>query len=143
MLVRELLRRKGDFVATISPSATVGELLAALAEHNVGALVVSADGTTLNGVVSERDVVRAQERRPDGLLTAPVSEIMTADVTTGATGDSVDRLMQLMTERHIRHVPILGDGRLVGVVSIGDVVKTRIDELESERESLLGYIRSG
>jgi len=143
MLVRDLLRAKGDFVATIAPTATVGDLVSALAEHKVGALVVSTDGSTLSGVVSERDVARALHRRPGDLLQASVGEIMTADVTTAAPQDSVERLMQLMTEQRIRHVPILAEDRLIGVVSIGDIVKSHIDDLESERESLLGYIRSG
>lgn len=143
MLVSDLLRRKGSFVATISPTATIRDLLGALAEHNVGALVVSADGVRLDGVVSERDVVRALDRRPDDLMGLSVGDIMTPDVSTAAESHSLDRLMLLMTEQRVRHVPILAADRVVGIISIGDVVKIRIEELESERESLLGYIQSG
>ncbi len=143
MLVRDLLRRKGSFVATITPSATIRELLGALAEHNVGAMIVSTDGATLAGVVSERDVVREMGRRPDDLLSESVEKIMTTEVSTAAEDDSLDRLMLLMTEQRVRHVPILAEARVVGIISIGDVVKSRIEELESERESLLGYIQSG
>lgn len=143
MLVRDLLLRKGSFVVTIAPDAPVRQLLVALAEHDVGALVVSADGATVSGVVSERDIVRALKDDPDDLPMAPVEAIMTVQVITATAEDSLDRLMLLMTEQHIRHVPILTEGRLSGIVSIGDVVKTRIDELESERQALLGYIRAG
>ncbi len=143
MLVSDLLRRKGAFVATIAPDATVDALIDALAEHNVGALVVSSDGTSLHGVVSERDVVRALAGQTDDLLGTPVEGIMTSDVTTATAEDSLEEVMRLMTDQHVRHIPILADGRVVGIISIGDVVKARMDELESERENLIGYIRSG
>lgn len=143
MLIRDVLRRKGSFVATVPPETTVARLLTALAEHNVGALVVSSDGVTVDGIASERDVVRALCTHGPELFGAPVTEIMTSDVTVAAPSDSVERLMRLMTEQRIRHVPVLEGGRLSGIISIGDVVKSRIDELEVERESLIGYIRSG
>lgn len=143
MLVSDILRGKGDFVATVSPGTTVRELLDRLAEHNVGACVVSDDGRTVAGIVSERDVVRAVPQRDKGLLDAPVTEIMTRDVMTVSPEEKVDRLMQLMTQHRIRHVPVLVDGALAGIVSIGDVVKSRMGELEQERESLVGYISSG
>lgn len=143
MLIRDVLRRKGDFVATVPPDTTVGELLARLGEHNVGALVVSDDRQTVAGIVSERDVARAMQTGGARLLDVAVREIMTVDVTVAEPGDTVERLMRVMTENRIRHVPVLAGGRLAGIISIGDVVKSRMDELETERENLIGYIRSG
>ena len=143
MFLRDVLRRKGDAVVTVPPEATVGQMLATLTEHNVGALVVSSDGARLDGIVSERDVVRALHGYGAAVLDAPVTEIMTVEVTVARPEDSVESLMRVMTEHRIRHVPVVVDGALAGIVSIGDVVKSRIDQLETERESLIGYIRSG
>lgn len=143
MRVSDILQRKGDFVATVTPETPVAGLLATLAEHNVGAVVVSADGSSVNGIVSERDVVRALNRGADDLLHATVGDIMTAEVRTVTPTDALEDLARLMTEQRIRHVPVMHDGRLAGIISIGDVVKSRIDQLESERSSLIGYITSG
>jgi CBS domain-containing protein len=143
MLIRDVLRRKGSFVATVPPDTTVDRFLSALAEHNVGALVVSSDGVTVDGIASERDVVRALCTNGPELFGAPVAEIMTRDVAVAAPADRLEQLMRVMTEQRIRHVPVLDGGRLAGIISIGDVVKSRMDELEVERESLIGYIRSG
>ena len=140
MRIRDVLRSKGDAVFTISPDATVNDLLAALADHNVGALVVSADGSTVVGIVSERDVVRRIQGSGISVLDGPVSTIMTSTVTTCREEDNVEDLMRLMTDQRIRHVPVERDGVLVGVISIGDVVKNRIGELEHERSNLIGYI---
>ncbi|TWD74910.1 CBS domain protein [Kribbella amoyensis] len=139
MKINDVLRGKGNQVVTISPEATVTELLALLAEHNVGALVVSADGSSVAGIVSERDVVRLLHRTPDAGHVL-VSAIMTAEVHTCGPDDLIDNLMRLMTDRRIRHVPVVVDDRLTGIVSIGDVVKSRIGELEFEREQLSNYI---
>ncbi|MEU5880737.1 CBS domain-containing protein [Spirillospora sp. NPDC047279] len=141
MRIRDILRRKGNAVATVGPDATVRELLALLAEHNIGAAVVSPDGATIAGIVSERDVVRRMHEHGARLLDRPVSEIMTADVHTCAPADEVNELRQTMTEGRFRHIPVVDDGRLAGLVSIGDVVKSAIDELESEREHLVDYIQ--
>jgi CBS domain-containing protein len=141
MRIRDILRRKGDAVATVRPGSTVRELLATLAEHNIGAVVVSPDGVAIGGIASERDVVRHMHRRGAALLDAPVSEIMTAEVRTCGPDDAVDGLRHVMTERRIRHVPVVVNDRLVGIVSIGDVVKSAIDELETEREYLVGYLQ--
>ena len=141
MRIRDILRRKGDTVATVPPDATVRQLLAVLAEHNIGAVVVSADGASISGIVSERDVVRRLHDRGAGLLDRPVSDIMTAQVRSCGPGDQVEDLRRTMTEHRFRHVPVVEDGRLTGIVSIGDVVKSAIDELESEREHLVGYIQ--
>ncbi|MBO2462584.1 CBS domain-containing protein [Actinomadura violacea] len=141
MRIREILRRKGAAVATVTPDATVRRLLAVLAEHNIGAAVVSPDGASIAGIVTERDVVRRMHERGAALLDAPVAEIMTAQVRTCAPADDVEDLRRTMTENRFRHVPVLEDGRLAGIVSIGDVVKSAIDELESEREHLVDYIQ--
>ncbi|GLV50030.1 signal transduction protein [Thermobispora bispora] len=127
-------------MATVRPDATVRELLAKLAELNIGAVVVSPDGNAIAGIVSERDVVRRLHERGAGLLDAPVSEIMTVEVRTCAPETTVDELRRTMTEYRIRHVPVVSGGRMVGLVSIGDVVKSAIDELETEREYLVGYL---
>jgi len=142
MLVSDLLRRKGDFVATTPPDATVATLLDRLAEHRIGALVVSPDGNTVAGIVSERDVVRALRGAGAALLDAPVSEVMTADVVTTSPGEGLEGVMRLMTDRRIRHLPVVQGGRLVGIISIGDVVAGRIDELQSDRDHLVHYINS-
>ena len=126
-------------VITISPDASVRDLVGLLAEHNVGALVVSEDGETVLGIVSERDVVR--RLHADGaVLDARVGEIMTSEVRTCTAGDGLTDLMQVMTEHRIRHVPVVDDGRLTGIISIGDVVKNRIGELEFERDQLDSYV---
>jgi CBS domain-containing protein len=137
-----VLRHKGRGVATVSPDVTVSDLLARLAENNVGAVVVTNEGGTVRGIVSERDVVRALHSSGVGLLGEKVSTIMTTSVTTTTPQDSIEGLARVMTESRIRHIPVIEDGRLAGIVSIGDVVKSRIDQLESERESLIGYIQS-
>jgi CBS domain-containing protein len=140
MLIVTMLRSKGDFVATVRPTATVRELLDTLAEHRIGAVVVSVDGG-IDGIVSERDVVRHLSSAGGGLLDRPVSSIMTAEVVTCRRETAVDDLMRMMTDRRIRHVPVVDDdGALVGIVSIGDIVKSRISELEGERDDLVGYI---
>ena len=142
MLVSDLIKRKGSAVTTAPPGTTVTELLDLLAEHGIGAVVVSADGTTVDGIVSERDVVRALRTAGADLLGAPISDVMTADVAVSAPADPVEDMMRLMTDRRIRHVPVVADGRLAGIISIGDVVKSRIDELESDRDQLITYIHS-
>ncbi len=140
MKIRDILRAKGSAVATARPDASVRELLGLLAEHNIGAVVVSPDGVGIAGIVSERDVVRRMHERGAAVLDAPVSSIMTSEVRTCALDDNVDGLRQIMTQYRFRHLPVVADGQLVGIVSIGDVVKSTIDELETEREHLVGYI---
>jgi CBS domain-containing protein len=142
MRVSDILRTKGNVVQTVKPDATVRHLLAVLAEHNIGASIVSEDGETIVGIVSERDVVRQMHQRGAGLLEARVDSIMTADVRTSSPEEALDDLRATMTEHRIRHVPVVQDGRLAGLVSIGDVVKSTISELETEREALVGYIQS-
>jgi CBS domain-containing protein len=139
--INDVLRGKGNQVVTISPDATVTELLALLAERNIGAVVVSADGASVDGIVSERDIVRLWNGTPDA-GEVRVSAIMTPEVATCGPDEHIDDLMRLMTDRRIRHVPVVVDGNLAGLVSIGDVVKSRIGELEFEREQLSNYISS-
>jgi CBS domain-containing protein len=143
MHVDGLLRAKGDAVVVIASRATVGELVATLAQHRVGALVVSDDGRHVDGIVSERDVVAALAEHGAALLEHTVADIMTVEVVTCAPSTTVDQLMSLMTERRMRHVPVLVEGRLAGIVSIGDVVKDRIRDLEVEAQTLHEYIAHG
>ncbi|WP_344938739.1 CBS domain-containing protein [Sphaerisporangium flaviroseum] len=140
MLISAILRGKGTTVATVRPGATVTELLAALAEHNIGAVVVSEDGASIVGIVSERDVVRQMHLRGAGVLDEPVSSIMTTSVRTCGPDADVDDLRKTMTDHRIRHLPVVSEGRLAGIVSIGDVVKSAIEELEAEKAHLVDYL---
>jgi CBS domain-containing protein len=140
MRIHEVLAGKPTHdVVTVRPDATVRELLAMLAEHNIGALVVSADGTSVDGIVSERDVVRRMHA-DEGAFDEPVSAIMSAQVRTCERDHTVNELMHVMTEGRFRHVPVVDGGRLAGIVSIGDVVKARMGELEFERDQLDSYV---
>ena len=172
MLIEHILHRKGPEVATISADATVADAVVELRDRNIGALVVTGppaaeqsasgepagadEGTAagqpageppaISGILSERDVVRAlAEAAPDtaAALAQPVAALMSTDLATCGPRATVDELMRLMTDRRIRHVPVLDGGRLAGIVSIGDVVKSRIDELETETETLHEYLSSG
>lgn len=142
MKIASILASKGDYVATIAPDATVSELLALLADKGIGAAVVSSDGTTIRGIASERDVARSLTYSGPAILDAAVSQIMTALKSTCELDSPVEEVMVVMTENRVRHVPVLEDGVMVGLVSIGDIVKARIDHLEDERKSLLSYITS-
>ncbi|GAA4909729.1 CBS domain-containing protein [Streptomonospora salina] len=142
MLIAEILRNKGSGVVAVAPGDSVAGLLTLLARHNIGAVVVM-DGGRVAGVASERDIVRALDRRGPALLEEPVSGIMTAGVVTCTTEDTDDTLTVLMTENRIRHVPVLAGDSPVGIVSIGDVVKARISRLEHERRQLEAYITQG
>ena len=140
MKINDVIRGKSSQdVITITPDATVRDLLALLAEHNIGAVIVSEGGSRVDGIVSERDVVRNLNGN-DAVLDAPVSEIMTAVVQTCEPGLDVDELMAQMTEHRIRHVPVVDHGTLIAVVSIGDVVKSRITQLTFERDQLDSYV---
>ena len=142
MRIADVLRTKGAAVATITPETSVSGLLTELSVRNIGAMVVvSPDG--LAGIVSERDVVRKLHEMGADLLGRPVSEIMTTVVATCDPEDPVDSLSALMTRNRVRHVPVVVDGRLAGIVSIGDVVKTRMEELQAEHEQLQAYITQG
>ena len=142
MLVAEILKDKGDAVYHIRPDARLGDACGELNRLGVGALIV-CDQDRVVGVVSERDVVRAVARDGAAALDRPVSDIMTADVVFAAPSESVAILMGRMTDRRIRHLPVLREGRLAGVISIGDVVKCQIAEATHEAESLRTYIAAG
>ncbi|MBI2709154.1 MAG: CBS domain-containing protein [Actinobacteria bacterium] len=144
MHVAGILASKGADVATVAPEATVAEAVASLQRHGIGALVVSADGRHIEGIISERDVVRCLAEIGGDALERPVADLMTAEVRTCRPGDRVDTLMAAMTEHRIRHLPVVDDeGVLVGIVSIGDVVKHRVQELEHEQQQLIEYVRTG
>lgn len=143
MRVHDVLISKGSTeVHTIAPSATVGHLLDVLADHNIGALIVSDDGSTMLGIVSERDIVR-KLRDAENARDLAVADIMTTDVRTCSPDDSLGALMTVMTDHRVRHVPVLDNGRLVGVLSIGDAVKHRMEQLEFERDQLNSYVNGG
>ena len=142
MRISDVLKNKGSGVLTVAPDMTVSDLLAVLATRNIGAMVVvDPDGPV--GIVSERDVVRKLHEFGVDLLGRPISEIMTAHMITCTPADSVDSLSALMTTNRVRHVPVMEDGRLAGIVSIGDVVKTRMEELQVQQEHLEAYITQG
>jgi CBS domain-containing protein len=138
--ISTLLADKGSAVATIRGDATVAEAVEALGRHHVGALVVSGDGRTIDGIVSERDVVRKMGERGEAVVHDLVSSIMSSTVYTCSPDDDTESLMRTMTERRIRHVPVVEGDHLCGIVSIGDVVKDRIGELEKDRTELIEYI---
>ena len=143
MLVSAILADKGANVVTVSPEQDVQGLLVLLAQHKVGALVVSHNGKTIAGIVSERDIVRALAAG-ESLMSEPVSRIMTSEVFVSTMHAKIDELMTVMTSRRIRHIPITTDsGELIGIVSIGDLVKARLSELEAEKEALVDYITHG
>jgi len=140
MLISDVLRVKGTQVITVTPDTTVRQLVAILAEHRIGAVVVSHDGSAVDGIVSERDVVQALARRGAAVMSAQVTAIYTDQVHTVTPQSPIEDVMRMMTERRVRHAPVVADGRLQGIVSIGDVVKIRLDELQTERTALTDYI---
>ena len=142
MLVRAILQQKGEEVITVDEETTVGEAARKLAKHQIGALVV-VEGGEVRGILSERDIVRGLAGRGAAILDAPVAGLMTTDVTTCRLDDSVDDLMATMTDRRVRHLPVLERGELAGIVSIGDVVKRRVQELQVEAQTLHDYIETG
>jgi CBS domain-containing protein len=142
MRISEVIRRKGRDVVTVRSSQTVAELLALLAAHGIGAVVVSDDGgATVAGIVSERDIVRHLQLDGPQVVQLPVAAIMSRVVQTCTLEDDLEALARQMTEHRVRHVPVIVDDRLYAIVSIGDIVKHRIDELQAERDQLVGYIQ--
>lgn len=139
MKISDILRYKGSDVITVAPDARVTDVLAKLAEHNVGALVV-VRGEDVVGIVSERDIVRRLNDTGAELLAHPVDTIMTVSVLTTGPDASIDSVAQTMTDQRIRHLPVVDDGRLAGVISVGDVVSSRIRQLEQDRGQLEHYI---
>ena len=135
---------KGKRVETISASASIHDLVNSLNTHHIGALVVSSDGKRIDGIVSERDVVRAMPGKLDQLIGMHVRDIMTVDVHTCTPDSTAAELMKMMTEHRIRHVPVVNEvGTLISIVSIGDIVKNYVSELNSESQALRDYMASG
>jgi len=143
MLVSHILKEKGDMVFTVGPDVSVAEAAGLLDSRRVGAMVVVADDRSVVGIVSERDVVRVLAREGGDALAKPVSHCMSRQVLVAALDDRVDELLERMTDRRIRHLPVLQDGRLAGIVSIGDLVKRKIAETEAEAAGLKAYIAAG
>jgi CBS domain-containing protein len=140
LLIEHILRRKGSDVLTAAADDPLTDAIASLADRNVGALVVTDGDGAIVGILSERDVVRSLAQRGAGTLQGTVGDLMTTDVTTCGPRATVDELMTTMTDRRIRHIPVVDGQRLTGIVSIGDIVKTRIGELETEAETLHDYL---
>jgi CBS domain-containing protein len=144
MVIADLLKHKGSTVVTVGPDASVAELVRLLAEHRIGGVVVVDDtSAAIAGIVSERDVVRALDREGAEVLTRSVGQIMTTTVISSAPSDSLDEVAATMTDNRIRHMPVVSDGQLAGIVTIGDVVAARLRTLESERRHLEDYITRG
>ena len=143
MHVSGLLESKGTRVVTVSPGSSVADVAQELATHRIGAVVVSTEGTIIDGIVSERDIVRALAARGASVLDESAAAIMTRDVFTCQPATTLEQVMDLMTERRIRHVPVLVDGHLAGIISIGDVVKHRMSDLQTETQVLHDYIAHG
>lgn len=142
MLVSQILKAKGDLVFTVGPAETVGAACALLHSRRVGAMVV-LDGDRVIGIVSERDLVRAMAEQGGGALPRPVTDFMTRDVIFAEPSESIDSLLTRMTDRRVRHLPVCVKERLVGIVSIGDLVKWKISEVEAEADNLKAYIATG
>jgi CBS domain-containing protein len=141
MNVQSIIGTKGSDVATVAQTASLHEAIRLLGELRIGALVVSGDSQAIEGIISERDIVRTTAAAGAAALDGSVGSVMSTDVVTCSAGDGVDRLMSLMTERRIRHLPVVDtSGHLAGIVSIGDVVKARLLELEQENQALADYI---
>jgi CBS domain-containing protein len=141
MLVSQILKQKPQGVVTALPSITIGALASILTDKKIGAVVLSGDGSTVQGIVSERDVVRVLAEAGASALSGAVSAIMTAKVITCAPDDRADRVLQAMTDGRFRHMPVISGGALVGMISIGDVVKARLSELAMEKDALEGMIK--
>jgi CBS domain-containing protein len=142
LLVSQILKDKGDLVFTAGPGETVGAVAALLYSRRVGAMVV-VDGESVVGIVSERDIVRMVAEEGGGALNRPINVCMTRDVVFATPAETVDSLLTRMTDRRIRHLPVMRDGRLAGIISIGDLVKHKISEIEAEADGLKAYIAAG
>jgi CBS domain-containing protein len=143
MLVSQILRAKGDLVFTASPDETVAAAAALLHSRRVGAMVIVGTDDAIVGILSERDIVRVVAEQGAAGLSRPISSCMTRDVVFAAPTEKVQSLLERMTDRRIRHLPVVKDGRLAGIVSIGDLVKSKIAETEAEAEGLKAYIAAG
>jgi len=142
MTVKAILARKGNDVATIEPNATLTVAMKILAERRIGALVITGADQRIVGILSERDIVRTLAERGPSVLNEPLADVMTRKVVTCGQGDTVCEIMERMTSGKFRHIPVVEQGRLVGIVSIGDIVKSRLEEMELEQAALHDYIRT-
>jgi CBS domain-containing protein len=142
MTVKAILSRKGNEVLTIEPTATLGAAVKMLAQRRIGALVVTGPGRRIAGIISERDIVRVLDEKGTAVLDAPVAEVMTRKVVTCAQSETIAEIMERMTAGKFRHVPVVEQSTMVGIISIGDVVKARLGELEREQDALRDYIRT-
>jgi CBS domain-containing protein len=142
MTVRDILNEKGNEVITLTPDVSVGEAVAVLAKHRIGAIVVTNGAGGIKGIISERDIVRRLAEDGAASLKQKVSEVMTANVKVCAENHSNHDVMEIMTNGRFRHLPVERDGKLIGVISIGDVVKRRIAEVQREAEEIRSYIAS-
>ena len=142
MNVTTILSTKGSDVATIAPNATVAEAAQVMSDRKIGALVITGAGSRITGIVSERDIVRALAKHGAGALQLPLNDVMTRKVVTCGPGDSVANLMEQMTDGKFRHLPVVDSDKLAGIISIGDVVKSRLAELELEQSALRDYIQT-
>jgi CBS domain-containing protein len=142
MTVKDILSQKGTEVLTIEPTATLAAAVTMLAQRRIGALVVTGPGHRVVGIISERDIVRVLEAQGTAVLDAPVAEVMTRKVVTCSQGETIAEIMERMTAGKFRHVPVVEQGRLAGIISIGDVVKARLEELVREQDALRDYIRT-
>jgi len=140
MTVSRILQQKGRELVTIGPSATLSDAVARLAQHRIGAIVVVDDHMAVEGIVSERDVVRLLGERGTEALSAPLETVMTRAVVTCTADETVPQIMERMTRGRFRHVPVVEGERLIGIISIGDVVKHRVEEMEREHAALRDYI---
>ena len=141
MLIADIIRSKGSDVVTVAPTDTISDLTRLLAEHKIGAVVVSSDGSAIEGIVSERDIVRALPEQGAALLDADVRSVMTSDVVTCTSSQTVMEMADLMTQHRFRHLPVVDGDQLVAIVSIGDLVKARTALLEDERDQLIEYVQ--
>jgi CBS domain-containing protein len=142
MIVAQMLKGKGGGIITVKPDDSVAKAAGLLADNRIGAVVVSTDGKIIAGILSERDIVRELARRGADVLVAPVSQLMTSKVVTCRLNDSVNEIMAMMSQGRFRHLPVAEYGELVGIVSIGDVVKARVSEIEGEANALREYINA-
>jgi len=143
MLVSDILKTKGSNIVTVAPDTPVSQAVATLAEKRIGCIVVTTDGGALAGILSERDVVRVLAAQGGDVLDEPVSALMTSKVVTCTPKQTIADVMEMMTTGRFRHVPVLEEGRLAGMVSIGDVVKFRLEETEEEVRQLAAYVAGG
>ena len=140
--VSSVLKHKGHDVVTVAPQQTVASVVKVLAQNRIGAVPVINEGGQLIGIISERDIIRGMSEHAGAVLTLPAEQLMTRDVKTCSSEDQLVDIMEVMTLQRIRHLPVIQNGALHGIVSIGDVVKQRLEDVQSEAEELLRYIRS-